>query len=180
MLAGRAVVGAFELAENTGLLGLLQSRTGVGNDEGQLLVLARHLDQHAAGFGELDGVADKVEQHLPQPADVRGDHARRLGRDMNRDLDAFFMGARRHQFADAVDQVFQIAFLVPQVQAARLDRRHIQQILDQRQKRHAGLACSLQVTCLLRCRLGLREQVRHAENAVERRADFVADGGQEP
>jgi hypothetical protein len=74
------------------LSALFQAGSGVGDAEGEAAVFSqRYLDQHAAGLGELDGVADQVEQYLPHPSDVRGDFQRRIGCDVDGDLDVLFM-----------------------------------------------------------------------------------------
>ena len=43
-----------------------------------LALFGRHAQHHLAGFGELDGVAEQVEQDLAQPGDVAVDHGRHL------------------------------------------------------------------------------------------------------
>ena len=90
------------------------------------------------------------------------------------------MGARRHQFAGGLHQFARMAVILPQMEAACLDRGRIEKILDQLKKRMPAFAHGFEITGLLGSRLGLAQEVSHAENAVERGANLVADGGQEP
>ena len=64
-------------------------------------------------------------------------------------------------------------------QLAGLDLGEIENFLDQRQQRLARGLRRLGVSELLGCQRRVEQQIGHAENAVERRADFVADGGEE-
>ena len=115
---------------------------------------------------------------MPQPAYIGRDEARRFRCDVDCNFNAFFVGARGHQFGHAVDQILEVALFVSEVQAACFNGRDIEQILDESQKRHSGFAGGLEVARLFRRCLGLLKQMRHAQDAVERCADLMADGCQ--
>ena len=63
---------------------------GIGDTEAQFARPRRtaggHLDAHAAGIGELDRIADEIDQDLPQP--------RRVGHDMFRHAPGDIEGKR--------------------------------------------------------------------------------------
>ena len=61
----------------------------------------------AAGFGELDGVAGKIDQHLAQPRGI-ADHGRRQPLvDIGRDFEPLGLRARRQQFDHLLDHAGQ-------------------------------------------------------------------------
>ena len=66
-----------------------------------------------------------------------------------------------------------------QIELAGLDLGEIENFLDQRQQRFARGLRRLGISELLGRQRRVEQQIGHAENAVERRADFVADGGEE-
>ncbi|OEZ96019.1 hypothetical protein DUGA2_64000 [Duganella sp. HH101] len=137
------------------------------------------LQHHLAALGELDGVADQVEQHLLQPHRV----ARQLGRqgrvDVVDQLDALVVGAAADQHADAAEDVLQAEGRVFEHQLAGLHPREVQHIVDQAQQRLRGQLDLVQVAALARGQRRLFQQPRQADDGVHRRADFVAHIGQE-
>ena len=70
-----ALVGLLELAEDPRLRFRRDADAGVAHQKADLARPDAGLDdqRHAAGRGELDGVAGQIEQHLPQPRGV-ADH----------------------------------------------------------------------------------------------------------
>ena len=66
-----------------------------------------------------------------------------------------------------------------EIEAAGFDLGEIENFLDQRQQRLAGGLHGLGVGGLLGRERRVEQEIRHAENAVERRADFVADHREE-
>src|SRR5262245_61850871 len=61
---GTGVVDLVELLEYPGLLLDGYSRTRVAHTDGEVTIHGLGRDTHLTGIGELDGVADEVEQHL--------------------------------------------------------------------------------------------------------------------
>ena len=68
------------------------------------VVVAAEPDADAAAIGELDRVADEIEQDLAQPVAVAEEMARQVGGDKRRDLETLGLGARRHQLRHRLDQ----------------------------------------------------------------------------
>ena len=65
------------------------------------------------------------------------------------------------------------------VSIAGLDLREVEDVVDEGQERLAGLLDHVEVLSLLGAELGLEHELRHADDAVQRRANLVAHVGQE-
>ena len=185
MLARRRAVGLFEFLENAIEIVGRDAGAGVAHREADGRLGAgrrrhRHVDQHAAAVGELDGVADQIEQQLAQATRVGRHDRRHVGRDVTADADAFGIGARRQQLDDVVGDLAHRDRLRLEFEAARLDLGIVEQILDQREQRAGRRRDGADIGVLLGRQLGVGQQLGHAHDAVHRRADLMADGGEEP
>ena len=89
--------------------------------EAQLRAIARNAHADAAALGEVHGVADEIDEHLPQPRRIALDLARRIGRDEARNFQPLFESARREQFNDALDERRERESLMPQIELAGFD-----------------------------------------------------------
>ena len=128
--------GLHEILENAAEFVLAHADTGIAQFEGDLpgIVLgATDHDRHAAGFGELDRIAGKIEQHLAQSQFVAAHDRRTLARDMAGDLDSLGMGAGRKKLGDALDQCGKVERLFFEIHAPRFDLRRIEDFIDDRQ-----------------------------------------------
>ena len=134
--------------------------------------------QTPPALGELDRVAGEIGEHLAQAQAVGAHEARRGGADRGGDFDALALRARREQFDHALDQLAQIDRLDDQFEMARLDLGEIEDFVDERDQRAPRAANGLDVARVLGIERGLPQQVGHAEDAADRRADFVAHGRQ--
>src|SRR5262249_41021095 len=109
MLACGRAVSLLELLEDAAEVTRFDAGPGVGDAEayGALRLAAGigDLDQDAAAFGEFDGVADQVEQNLPQPAWIGRDDQRHIRRDMAGDADPLAVGACGEQLDDIVGKL---------------------------------------------------------------------------
>ena len=65
------------------------------------------------------------------------------------------------------------------LELAGLDLREVEDVVDDRQQRLAGVADRLRVVALAGVEVGLEQQIGHADDAVHRRADLVAHVGEE-
>ena len=135
--------------------------------------------RHAAGRGELDGVAGEIEQHLAQPRGVADHFHRQPLVDIGRDLELSRLRPRRQQFGDVLDQGGERERAMFEVDLAGFDLGIIQQLLDQRQQRVAGGFHRLGIGHLFRRQRRVQQQPAHADDAVERGADFVGGHRQE-
>ena len=183
MRARRRAVGLLELLENALQILIMQTWTGIGDGEADAVggfgARARNAHQHAAAVGELDGVADEVEQHLPDLARIGGDQLRHVGFDMTAQPDILGEGARGEQFDDVVGDLAHRHRLRLRVEAPRLDLGVVEQILDQGKQRAGRGRDGADIGLLFRRQAGVGQQPGHAHDAVHRRANFMADGGEE-
>ena len=139
----------------------------------------RHDDADAADLGELDGVAGEVDQHLAEAVAVADDPARHAGGHEGGDLDALALRFRGQELDDALDEGVQIERRGDDVDAPGLDLGEVEDLVDERQEGLAGGLDGVRVGGLLGAERGVEDEVRHAEDAVQRRAELVADRRQE-
>jgi len=176
-----ALVRLLELLKNTCLSLRRDADAGVAHHEQHVIGQWAGLDDErdAAALRELDRIAGEIEQHLPQPSGVADHVQRQPFIDIGGDLEVARLRARRQQFGDAFDQAVERERPLFEVDLAGFDLGKIEQLLDQRQQRFAGGPHRLGVGRLLRRQRGVEQQPVHADNAVQRRADFVRDHGEE-
>jgi len=89
------------------------------------------------------------------------------------------MGARRQQLDRVLDEGKERKGPPLEVEAAGLDLGKIKDLLDQRGKRAARGLHRLGVGRLLGRKLRVEQEIGHAQNAVERCANFVGHDGKE-
>ena len=145
-------------------------------------VLRRHrVDQqpHAAAVGELDRVADQVEQHLLEPLRVRLDPDRQVRRQRHLEQQRARARLRLHQRPHVLDELVQVERMGRELEPAGLQLGQVEHVVEDVQQVLAGLARDLQVLALLRIERRAVQQRHHAQQAVEGRAQLVAHVGQE-
>src|SRR5471032_1184365 len=76
------------------------------------------MQRHFAALGELDGVAEQVDQNLPQPQRVAADALGRARRQQVADIDAFLLRRTGHQIDHFLDQLAQVELVLFQGQLA--------------------------------------------------------------
>ena len=89
------------------------------------------------------------------------------------------MRARGEHPAGPLDRLAQVEVGGIELELARLDLREVEDVVDDRQQRLAGGGDRLGVLALRLVELGVEQQLAHADHAVHRRADLVADVGHE-
>src|SRR5829696_900920 len=154
--------------------------TGVVNRKREHAVAAL-LDDHpdAAGLGELHRVAGEVDEDLAQPILVADDARRHLRRDEGRDLDALALGFGRKQLDHALDHGTEVERLGEEFDPAGLDLREVEDLVDEREERLPRGLHGADIGRLLGAGRGVEEEPGHADDAVQRRAELVADGREE-
>ena len=182
-LAGMAGIGLHEFLEDFLALGGRHAHAGVAHFKAQegrpVLRDGFDFDADAAFFGELDGIAHQVGDHLTQAAFIGQDLQRHVGRDDGGDFHALGLAARAQKLGDVAQHGAQVDLVLVQVQHAGFDLGEVQDIADQGQQCFARLGDGFRIGALLRSQLRLQQKTPHAQHAVHRRADFVAHGGQE-
>ncbi len=181
---GGGAVGLREGIEDLLLGGGIDTDPGVRDLEGQVqmdaIVLGeRDADPDLAAFGELDGVAEQVEQHLAEVVHIAENAERDVLVDHVGQLELLVLGLWRDQRQHFLELVAQLEFHHFQRRLARVDLRERENVVDQGEQHVGGTACGLHVVELLVAELHVGDQVQHADHAVERGTQFVADGSRE-
>ena len=131
-----------------------------------------------ARFGELDGVAYQIDDHLPQPQRVAQQGVGDFRRDVIGEFETLFGGADGQRLQGITQSVPQIKRQRFQVEFARFDLGKIQNIVEQQQQRIGRRRHHREVIALLRRQVGVAQQFAHADDAVHRGADFVTHVGE--
>ena len=148
--------------------GLLHLRQGAAGD----------LEADFAPVGELDRVADEIEENLAQALVITDETRGQILMDDVDEIEALLARFRRHQVERFLDAGTEIERKLVERQLARLDLREIEDVVDNGQERFAAGAQRLDEFMLGRREVRLQEQAGHADNAVHGRADFVAHVGE--
>ncbi len=132
-----------------------------------------------AVLGELDGIADEVEQDLSDLAGVAAQGGRKLAVERQPEVEPLFGGHRAHEGDNAADQLAEVEIDLVERDIARLDLGVVEDGVEDAEQGLAGTGRDRQVLALLWPQLGVGEQAHHAQHAGHRRTDFVAHRRQE-
>lgn len=163
------------------LLGV-DARAGVMHFEAEAaaILLQSHGQADVPTLGELDCVAQKIQQDLPHAHLVAADADRPRRIASTLELQVALLRHRLHQRLHLVEQAGQIERAQVQLQPAGLDAGQIQRVVDQPQQVAASLLDRACIAALHRIQRGGQQQFAHAEHAGHRRAHLMAQRGQEP
>src|SRR5437016_13459545 len=92
--------------------------------------LAGNLDYKFAGFGELERVADEIDQDLLQAGDIPGNDRRSIVRDDARQIEAFLSRFGRQHIQGLFNTLAKIERPVLQLQLARLDLGEVEDVVN--------------------------------------------------
>ena len=137
-------------------------------------------DDDLALLGELDGVADQVDEDLPQPAGVADQRVGHVGRRRGRPAPAPSAWRRRASVCMVSPRLSRRSKSIgssSSLPASILEKSRMSLITVS--SASADVLTMLQVLALLGGEVGVERQLGHAEDAVHRRADLVAHVGQE-
>lgn len=157
---------------------------GVAHLETQQMLGARfaqatQLDVDAAAFGELDGVADQIAQHLAQADRVAAHQQAHRRFDIQAQAQLATFGGALQQLHDAVEQFAQVEGGDFQFELVGLELGVIEDVVDDAQQLQRTTGGGLQHVALVQAELAAGDQLQHRNDAVKRGADLVAHGGQE-
>ena len=153
------------------------SRTDTLNEP----LLAAGLDDHFARIGELDGVADQIEQHLRQAAFVAA-AAGQVGRHIGLECELLVERQRLDRVVDRLGHVLQRIIGEVERELAGLDLGKVEHGVDQAEQMPAVALDPFEHGLHLVRRLAIdavRDQLGVAQDGVERRAQLVAHVGEE-
>ena len=121
--------------------------------------------------GELDRVAQQVDDDLAQPRRVAAEAAVEAGLDDRREVDAGGRGLDREQLHGVLDDEPQVEIERLERDALRLDPGEVEDVVDDAEQGVGGGADGVAVLALLAVERRLRHQLRHADDAVHRRPE---------
>ena len=184
MLASGRAVDLRIGGEDPGLLLLGQADAGVGHlemEEGSGAGRLPAPDPHDdfTRVGELDRVAEQVDEDLPEPAWIADRVVRNIRPDVEDQLDAFVCSRLREQLDRLLCHVLGAEVDALHAHTAGLDLGEVEDVVDDLQQRVAGGPHCFHVVALLRGEVRLHQQAGHADHPVHRGADLVAHRRQE-
>ncbi len=139
----------------------------------------RHVRDDAAAGRELDRVAQQVDEHLAQPRRVAAEASVEAGLDHGGEIDAGGRRLDREQLHGVLDDEPQIEVDRFERDALRFEPGEVENVVDDAEQGVGGRADGVAVLPLLAVERRLGHQLRHADDAVHRRPDFVAHRGEE-
>ncbi|KAG0937822.1 hypothetical protein G6F31_015542 [Rhizopus arrhizus] len=132
-----------------------------------------------ATLGELDRIAQQVEQDLAYAHLVTTDADRTRRIVATLEIQPALLGHRLHQHLYLVEQAGQIERTQVQLQPAGLDAGEVQRIVDQSQQVASGLLDRAGIAALHRVQRRGQQQLAHPQHAGHRCAHLMAQRGQE-
>jgi len=187
--AGGRGVGLREGLEDLDELLLRDADAGVGDGEAKGggfvagLMVERMIHDDFEGDlavpGELDGVADEVEENLAEAGGVADEDIGDVGGDVAEQLKVFLVGAESEGFEGEVETLADVEGAEVEFDAASLDLREVEDVVDDDEEGVGGDLDGLEVLALLEGEVGLEGEFGHAEDAVHGGADLVAHVGEE-
>ena len=181
--AGGGAVGLDEALEEIGLVRGGDADAGVLNLDAQVVGVGpvgdgQDAQDDLALFGELDGVAQQVEDDLAQAHGVAVGAAGGGGIEVEDEFEAFLAGGAGLKIEGALELVVEVEVDGFQHEAPGLDLGEVEDVVDDGQERLAAEEQSIDKVFLVGAQRSAHEQVPHADDAVEGRADLVAHVGQ--
>ncbi len=141
--------------------------------------LAGNLEGNFAAVGELDGVADEVEDDLAQALVVADEAGGEIVVDDVDEVEVLLARLRGKEVDRLLDAGAQVEGIFVELEPASLDLGEVEDVVDDGEERFAAGAEGLDVVVLGGVELGLEQEAGHADDAVHGRADFVAHVGEE-
>ncbi len=138
----------------------------------------QNFDGNATLVREFDSVSDKIEQNLAQSVRIASECGAGFGIDKDSQIDAFLICTRSEQPDNTLHHLHQIEIDGLELDFSGFELGYVQDVVDDRKKRFAGVAHGVGVTVLLVRQRRIEQQPVHAQDAVHRRADFVTHRGQ--
>ena len=133
-----------------------------------------HFHRYLAVAGEFDGIADQVQQDLPQLRPITFDHGAAIGRAGEGHVIAICQTGRHLIFDHLTHKVGQIDRPRHEGHLAAVQPGHVQNIVDMVHQKLARRLHDPQVFALVGLQVGRLQQVYGADHAVQRRANLVA------
>ena len=130
-------------------------------------------------FSELDGIAQEIDQDLPQTSHIAFDARGHIVIHDVGDVESFFDGAASREVQCGFDAFTQVKGLVFHIHLARFDLAEVEDVIDDGEQCIARVADGLSVVALFLVQFGIHQKTAHSNDRVHRCADLVTDRGQE-
>ena len=184
MRAGQGLVGLDKGLEQAVRLLLGQSGAGITHfksDQVAPLVLPGPAgrNHHAALVGELDRIVDEVVQDLPDPQRVAPVMSAQAFAGFEHQLHPLAAGRDGEEFADLAKQVFDLHVFRNDFERVGVEPQEIQNVVQNAQQGPRRIVDAGKMAALRLVQRGLAQDFQHPQDRVHRRAQFVADIGQE-
>ena len=125
-------------------------------------------------FGELDRIAEQIDQHLLDAAGIAAQMIWDFRCDAAGDLQSFLRRSQHHHLSGSRHAFRNAKVHALQLQLARFDLGKVEDVIEQPQQNVRRLIHGRQIIALMRPQLRPSQQLRHADDAVHGGADFVA------
>jgi hypothetical protein len=139
----------------------------------------RHPHRDRALGGELDRVRGQVGEHLAQLGGVADQPVADPGRELDRELETALGGPQRQRPQGLADQAARRERDLVELELAGLDLGEVEYVVDQLEQDPGRRSRQPEMLAMLDRVVVAQRQVEHAEDAVQRGPDLVADVGQE-
>ncbi len=137
-----------------------------------------HMDRDVSTLGKFEGIANQVDEHLPQAMGVADEVVGNGGGDMVGEAQLLALGGVLEGAVAEGDTVAQAEADALEVELARGDLGVVEQVVDEAEQGVGGVTRQGQVFALLVVETGFEGEVGHADDGIHRGADFMAHVGQ--
>src|SRR5262249_55634817 len=127
------------------------------------------------GGGELDRVADQMREDLAQPWSIAKHRFRQSSLNRRKKPQALRLRARRKRSDSGIDHFFKAEFAFVQLKLARFERGVLERRVEKLEKMFGAHARCEHVFALFGVEVGFEQQVHHAEDAAQGRADLMIE-----
>ena len=134
--------------------------------------------RHFAFVGELNGIANQIEDDLTQACGIGANDFRNVPGDIAKKFETLFIGAIGERFQSGFQAIAQVEVAEFQFDLAGLYFREIENVVDDGKQGVCGELDGAQVFTLLGSELGIESQIGHANDAIQRSTNLVAHIGE--
>ena len=142
----------------------------------RLAALAEILNSqdNAARVGELDSIAEQIDQNLAQFPLIGDDRPGHTWHEVYLQMQFLIGSAQSHELLDLPDRFVQVKTTLIDGNPPRLNSGHVQDIIDQVEEMLPAPLDNFQALALFRRRLSLvDEEIGKSQDGIERRAQLV-------
>ena len=177
-LAGDALVGLREGLEQDVQLFLRNADAAVTDRHDQMACLILQGNEHLTPLGEFQGIVDEVGEDLVEADRIGQNRPRHARCKSGGKVEPLRGGFLPEQAGDIVGDAGGVHRNSLQLQFSGLDLRQVENVVDDGEQAAAGLDDDFGITLQALIETGARKKFGHDHQAVQRRTDFVAHGGE--